>query len=227
MSTLKNFGIHPQGKPNDRGILHPKHQYRFRITAYGMGRNRTNQDTTYFTRQVMTAQRPNMSSTDIQLHSYNSTSYVMGKHEWQPLTIELRDDLGNHATKIVGEQMQKQLDHRTQLASDAGENYKFDMLIEMMDGNSDVALETWRIEGAFIQAADYTQLDYSVSDAVRISLTIRFDNAYQEEPGLMDKVGEVGDPAFGNGVNSGNITDGFSGTGGTPPFLNTDNPGPQ
>lgn len=178
--TLQNFGVPTGNDVTGKGILQPKLQYRFRVLVSGFGLNGVGEQT-YLTRQVMNVSRPQLTTTEVRIDEYNSVSYVAGKHEWGPLTMSLRDDVGNHLTKLIGSQIQKQLDHKTQRGPKAGENYKFDMRIEMMDGNSNDPIESWMVEGAFIQNADYTQLDYGTSEAVQITLSVRFDNAVQED----------------------------------------------
>ena len=175
--TLNNFGV-----PTDSGegitgtgILQPKLNYRFRVVVAGFGGTGTSSQE--FTRQVMNISRPKVSHESIPLDSYNSRMYVMGKHTWEPITITLRDDIANNLTKLVGRQVQSQLDHKNQKGPSAGTNYKFSTLIEILDGNSGTATEQWQLEGCFITNADYSQSDYAVSDPVTITVTLQYDNA--------------------------------------------------
>ena len=48
--------------------------------------------------------------------------------------------------------------------------------LRMLDPEGAVC-EDWRILNAWIQNANFGELDYSVSDPVNITLTIRFDQA--------------------------------------------------
>ena len=59
-----------------------------------------------------------------------------------------------------------------------GSLYKFTTKIEQLDGKEQV-VEMWILESCFIQALDYTDLDYSDSAALQITVTIRFDHARQ------------------------------------------------
>ena len=111
--------------------------------------------------------------------------YMMGKHTWEPITITLRDDIANNLTKLVGRQVQSQLNHRNQAGPAAGTNYKFSTLIEILDGNSGNPNEQWQLEGCFVQNADYSQSDYSVSDPVTIVLTLQYDNAVFTDTEIM------------------------------------------
>ncbi len=175
--TLNNFGV-PTDTGKDAvgtGILQPKLNYRFRVVVAGFGGTGTSSQE--FTRQVMNVSRPKVSHESIPLDSYNSRMYVMGKHTWEPITITLRDDIANNLTKLVGRQVQSQLDHKNQKGPSAGTNYKFSTLIEILDGNSGDSTEQWQLEGCFITNADYSQTDYAVSDPVTITITLQYDNA--------------------------------------------------
>ncbi len=175
--TLNNFGV-PTDNGKDAvgtGILQPKLNYRFRVVVAGFGGTGTSSQE--FTRQVMNVSRPKVSHESIPLDSYNSRMYVMGKHTWEPITITLRDDIANNLTKLVGHQVQSQLDHKSQKGPSAGTNYKFSTLIEILDGNSGDSTEQWQLEGCFITNADYSQSDYAVSDPVTITVTLQYDNA--------------------------------------------------
>jgi len=141
--TLNNFGVPTDSGDNvtGSGILQPKLNYRFRVQVAGFGGLST--QTAEFTRQVMNVTRPKVSHESIPVDSYNSRMYMMGKHTWEPITITLRDDVANNLTKLVGRQLQSQLDHKNQTGPSAGTNYKFSTLIETLDGNSGSPVEQW------------------------------------------------------------------------------------
>ena len=175
--TLNNFGVPTDGGDAvGTGILQPKLNYRFRVVVAGFG-GVGGTGSQEFTRQVMNVSRPKVSHESIPLDSYNSRMYVMGKHTWEPITITLRDDIANNLTKLVGRQVQSQLDNKNQRGPSAGTNYKFSTLIEILDGNSGDSTEQWQLEGCFITNADYSQTDYAVSDPVTITVTLQYDNA--------------------------------------------------
>lgn len=186
--TLNNFGVPTDSgdSVSGSGILQPKLNYRFRVVVAGFGGTGTSSQE--FTRQVMNVSRPKVSHESIPLDSYNSRMYVMGKHTWEPITITLRDDIANNLTKLVGRQVQSQLDHKSQRGPSAGTNYKFSTLIEILDGNSGYATEQWQLEGCFVTNADYSQTDYAVSDPVTITLTLQYDNAVLNDDIFPDQV---------------------------------------
>lgn len=182
MSTLNRFGVPTEGNAGGTGILQPKLNYRFRVKVQSFGGLTA---PTEFTRQVMNVTRPKVSHDPIVVDSYNSRMYMMGKHTWEPITVTLRDDISNQLTTIVGRQLQRQMNHKNQQGPASGENYKFSMTLEMLDGNAGEAIETWNLEGCFLTNTDYSQSDYSVSDPVTITLTIQYDNATFDDNNIM------------------------------------------
>jgi hypothetical protein len=179
--TVNRFGVPMPGGPGI-GILMPKLKHRFRLRTYGFGVIGETQNT--FTQQVVTAGRPNIQFNNTPLHSYNNITYIAQKPEWQTIEITLRDDISNLITSMVSAQVQKQMNHYTQSAAAAGVNYKFSMNIDTLDGTvnqgtNDSVLESWFLEGCYLEQVAYDSLDYGSSDAVMITLTVRYDNATQ------------------------------------------------
>lgn len=184
MSTLLKFGVPmgPDGQEGRKGVLQPKMKYKFRVRTINFG---PIGNQSYFTQQVMSADKPKVQQEAATLDVYNSKVYVAGKHEWQPITIKLRDDITNSIAKLVGYQKQKQINHYEQTSPAAGVNYKFDMYIETMDGGNVTVLEQWFVEGCWITEESSETLDYAENAGVQsIDLTIRYDNATSTE--LMD-----------------------------------------
>ena len=167
-----------------QGLLMPKLKYRFRVIFENFG---VTNPRTELTKQVMDFTRPTISFGDIEIPIYNSTIKIAGKHTWGDLTCKLRDDAGGNVSRLVGEQLQKQFDFMEQASASAGIDYKFLTRIEVLDGgngtSTPIALETWEIYGCYLKEANYDSMDYSVSEPVTISLSMRFDNAIQTPVG--------------------------------------------
>jgi len=182
MGTINNFGVPlgPGGTEGRNGILQPKLKYRFRVRTVSFGPTGPNEQVN-LTQQVMNVTKPKVSQEEVLIDSYNSKTWVAGKHIWEPINLVLRDDITNSVSRLVGHQLQKQLNHFEQTAPAAGINYKFAIFIETMDGGNDVVQEQWVLEGCWIQNADYDSLDYAASEVQMINLTIRFDSATQSE----------------------------------------------
>jgi hypothetical protein len=167
-----------------QGLLMPKLKYRFRVLFENFG---VSSPTTELTKQVMDFTRPNVTFADIDLPIYNSTIKLAGKYTWDNVTCNVRDDAGGNVARLVGEQLQKQLDFLEQSSASSGIDYKFLTRFEILDGGNGtketVVLETWELYGCYLQGVNYNNVDYSLSEAVTVSMTIRFDNAIQTPVG--------------------------------------------
>lgn len=164
------------------GILMPKLQYRFRVTFTGIGTN-GGSDGLEITKQVIDVSRPNVSFPEISLPIYNSTVYLAGKPTWEPITMNIRDDVNGDVAGVIGRQVQKQMDFQEQASAATGGDYKFKTIIEILDGGNGATavsvLETWELYGCYLASVNYNQLSYSANEAVTMACTIRYDNALQ------------------------------------------------
>lgn len=172
MANMAKFGVPLDG--NKLGILHPKQKYRFRVVWQNFGENNGLRE---MTANVVTCTRPKITYNEVQLDSYNSVAWIQGKHTFDPVEITLRDDITNAVISSVGAQVQKQMNHFEQTSAVAGINYKFSMEIHSLDGTDNDQLESWVLDGCWIQAAAYGDNDYASGDPNMVTLTIRFDNA--------------------------------------------------
>ena len=178
--SLFNMTVASDNAGGNQGLLMPKLQYRFRVNFLNFG---TNNATNELTKQVIDVTRPSVTFGEITIPVYNSTMYLAGRHEWAPLTVNVRDDASGSVSKLVGQQLQKQMDFVEQASAATGQDYKFQTNIEILDGgngtSAPIVLETWECYGCFLQGANYNNLAYSSNEVVQIALTIRFDNAVQ------------------------------------------------
>jgi hypothetical protein len=139
--------------------------------------------TTELTKQVMTFDRPHVDFTEIALPIYNSTVKIAGKYKWSDVNCELRDDSVGNVSRLLGEQLQKQLNFQEMSSAAAASDYKFTTTLQILDGgngiNEPIVLEQWNILGCYLKDVNYNKLDYNESQAVKITMAITFDNAVQ------------------------------------------------
>jgi len=186
ISTLSKFTVPLANDQSSasQGLLMPKLQYRFRVTLENFGVSTPRSE---ITKQVIDVTRPNLSFDEVTLDVYNSRVRLAGKHNWEAITLTIRDDVNNSVSKLVGEQVQKQFDFFEQASAASGIDYKFTTKIEMLDGGNGASvpniLETWELYGSFLQSVNYNTLAYATSDPVTITLSIRYDNAVQTPNG--------------------------------------------
>lgn len=177
MATINDIGIPGVGS----GILQPKLKNRWRVTFANLGGGADSQP---LSMQAITMTRPTLNFEEIQLDRYNSRAWVAGKYTFEPVTLTVEDDVTGTASQVINEQLQAQqwlIGAEGQWLAAAGEGaaYKFVGYLDLLDGNDQV-IEKWTLEGCWLQNVDYTDLDYSASEAVQINMTIRYDHARQD-----------------------------------------------
>lgn len=187
ISSLSNITVPLASGQNatSQGLLMPKLQYRFRVSLEGFGVSAG--EVAELTKQVVDVTRPTVQFEEIEIPVYNSRAYLAGRHSWEAITLNLREDVTGSVQRLVGEQLQKQFDFMEQSSAASGQDYKFTTRIEILDGgngqDTPIVLETFELYGCFIQNAAYNQLAYSANEPVTIGLTIRYDNAIQYKDG--------------------------------------------
>jgi hypothetical protein len=172
--TRSKFGVPVTGNTGS-GILMPKLKYRFRVSFLGGFGGEA--ESRVLTQNVQNVSRPKITYEEVTIDSYNSRMYLQGKHSWEAISVVVRDDITNSVTKLVGGQIQRQLNHFQQSTPAAGSDYKFDMQIEILDGVNAGASEVWFLEGCFLTNVDYSDSDYSTNEPVTVTMQVRYDNA--------------------------------------------------
>ena len=172
---------------SSQGLLMPKLKYRFRVMFENFG---VSKPTTELTKQVVSVARPNLTFEEITLPIYNSTLKLAGRHSWADVACSVRDDASNSVSKLIGEQMQKQMDFLEMASAASGIDYKFLTKIEILDGGNGAAtpvvLEAWELYGCYLKGADYGELNYGTNEGVTVNMTIAYDNAAQLGPNSLD-----------------------------------------
>jgi hypothetical protein len=163
----------------------PKLKYRFRVMFENLG---VSKPTTELTKQVVSIGRPNLTFEEITLPVYNSTLKLAGRHSWADITCSVRDDASGSVAKLIGEQLQKQMDFLEMASASSGIDYKFLTKIEILDGGNGattpVVLEAWDLYGCYIKGANYGDLNYGTNEAATVEMTIAYDNASQSPVGV-------------------------------------------
>ena len=176
---------------SNQGLLMPKLKYRFRVVLQGFGANGT--VPTELTKQVQDITRPKINFEEMEIPVYNSRIYLAGRHNWEQVTLNVRDDASGSIQRLCGEQIQKQFDFFEQASAASGQDYKFTTLIEILDGGNGTqtpnVLETFELYGTFVQNIDYGDLNYTSNEPAMINMTLRYDNAIQYTGGGVDGIG--------------------------------------
>ena len=203
-SSLFNMTVASDNAGGNQGLLMPKLQYRFRVSFLNIG---TGGSTVELTKQVMDINRPQINFEEITIPIYNSTLKLAGRHSWADVAVEIRDDASGNVSKLIGEQIQKQMDFLEMSSASSGIDYKFLTKVEVLDGGNGakapVVLETWELYGCYLKSANYGDLNYGSNEAATIELSIAYDNANQtpEGTGVGTEIGRtLGDVVTGAGI---------------------------
>ena len=124
---------------------------------------------------IKSMHRPSLESDEVVLEHMNVTRYVKGKSRWQPLEIMLYDPVVPSAAQQVIEWIR--LHHESVTGRDGySDFYKKNITFNLLDPVGAV-VEEWELKGAYIQSANFGDMDIASSDPVEISLTLRYDYA--------------------------------------------------
>jgi hypothetical protein len=152
ITSLNRFSVPTEGSVVNQGLLMPKLKYRFRVVFTGFGV--TAGDVVELTKQVTDVTRPSVTFEEMTLDVYNSKVYLAGKHSFEAITINLRDDATGLVQRVVGEQLQKQFDFLEQAGARSGIDYKFTTRIDVLDGGNGAkeveTLESTQLWGMFL-----------------------------------------------------------------------------
>ena len=127
---------------------------------------------------IKTAQRPQITFDEVALEHMNVTRYVKGKGRWQTLQITMYDPIVPSAAASVIEWIR--LHHESSTGRDGYQDmYKKNVVFNVLGPVGD-KVEQWTLFGTMIQDAAFGDLDFSSSDPVEITLTLRYDYAELE-----------------------------------------------
>jgi hypothetical protein len=122
---------------------------------------------------VKTASRPSINFETIVMDHINIKRKLQGKGEWQDISISLHDPIVPSGAQAVMEWVRLSHESITGRRGYA-DFYKKDIDIYMLGPVLD-KVEHWKIKGAFIVSANFSDLDWSSNDPAGIELTLAMD----------------------------------------------------
>jgi hypothetical protein len=127
---------------------------------------------------IKTAQRPTITFEPVVLDHINVKRKMKGKGEWQDVTITLYDPIVPSGAQQVMEWVRQS--HESLTGRDGyGAFYKKDITFYLLGPVGD-KVEQWTLKGAFIQSANFGELDWASNDPLSIELTLSYDYAILE-----------------------------------------------
>ena len=127
---------------------------------------------------IKTANRPSIQFEKVTLDHINVKRQLKGKGEWQDVNITLYDAIVPSGAQQVMEWVR--LSHESLTGRDGyADFYKKDLQIYMLGPVGD-KIEQWTLKGAFIQQANFGELDFTSNEVATIELTLAYDYAILE-----------------------------------------------
>ena len=124
---------------------------------------------------IKSISRPTISFGDITLDHINIKRKLKGKADWQDVNATLYDPVSPSGAQAVMEWVR--LSHESVTGRDGySDFYKKDITFNLLGPVGD-KVEEWTLKGAFIQAAKFSDMDYTGEDLATVDLTLAYDYA--------------------------------------------------
>lgn len=124
---------------------------------------------------LKSAARPTISQDEEEIQFLNTSTWVMGRFRWEPITLTLRDAIGPSTAQAVMEWVRL---HSESVTGRQGYaiGYKKDIEVLMLDPGG-MVIEKWLLEGTFVTNANFGDLSMDDGTLADITLELRFDRA--------------------------------------------------
>ena len=122
---------------------------------------------------VKSATSPSFTDNIVKLDHINTYRKILGKREWQNMTLTLYDPITPSGAQAVMEWARLSYESVTGRAG-YSDFYKKDVTLNLLGPVGDIVGE-WIIKGAFIQNSNFGQYNWSTDTAVEVSLTLAMD----------------------------------------------------
>lgn len=176
MALYAKYGIPMDGLSPRDVTIQPKLRFKFRVRFVNFGGLESASYSFDSTQQVISVGRPKISFETTELGTYAGSIKVFNKPKFENITVTFRDDIANSLSGAVASQLQKQYDFNEGRYAVSGGASKFTMVIETLDGVNELrAVDAFRLEGCFIESADFGSLSYMESNYNEIPLVISYD----------------------------------------------------
>ena len=101
--------------------------------------------------------------------------YIKGKGAWQPIDVTLYDPVVPSGAQSVMEWIR--LSHESVTGRDGySDFYKKDVSFNLLGPVGD-KVEEWTLKGAYVNDAQFGEMDFATNDPVEITVQLRYDYA--------------------------------------------------
>jgi hypothetical protein len=127
---------------------------------------------------IKTASRPTFTSEVVELDHINVKRKIKGKSTWDDISITLYDPIVPSGAQQVMEWIRSS--HESLTGRDGyAAFYKKDITFYLLGPVGD-KIEQWTLKGAFINSANFGELDWASNDPLSIELGLSYDYAILE-----------------------------------------------
>jgi len=181
INSLSNFGV--PGLNGDRGaVIQPILSTHWRIQTYNFGAS--SEPAPYdITRMAKRVSLPTVTFEMSTLYSYVSAVYVQTRGEWGDGTMVFVDDITNSVRKRIENQVAKQKNFFDQTMSRAGENYKWEMDVDILAGGASAGgasdpniIRKYCYAGCTLTSVEDGEMAYDQANPKEISVRFKYDN---------------------------------------------------
>lgn len=122
---------------------------------------------------VESASRPSIKIGSTEIQFLNTSTYVAGRFNWDPITVKFRDPIGPSAAQALMEWVRLCAESVTgRMGYAAG--YKKNVDLEMLDPTG-VVVEKWILEGTMITKTAWSEANYSQDSLATLDATLQMD----------------------------------------------------
>jgi len=128
---------------------------------------------------LKTAQRPNFTFEEPEMHHDQEVAYFAGKQTWEPIEISWYDgEQPNDASQAMFDWLNRISDLQATTVA-TPDVYKKNATLQMTNGQGE-ASEKWTLFNSWPSNLNWGDLDYEDTEIALIELSIRFDRAQRE-----------------------------------------------
>jgi hypothetical protein len=121
------------------------------------------------------AKRPSIKQGSTEIPFLNTSTFVVGRYNWDDIQVTFRDPIGPSASQALMEWVRLHSESVTGRQGYAA-GYKRDIELEMLDPTG-VVVSKWILKNTFLTNVDFGNLSYSQDALATISATLVFDYA--------------------------------------------------
>ena len=124
---------------------------------------------------LSSASRPSITQNAVEIPFLNTSTWVLGRFTWEPISVTFRDPIGPSAAQAIMEWVRLGSESVTGRQGYAA-GYKKQVELEMLDPTG-VVIEKWILEGTMTTTISFGDLSMEDDAIADITVELRFDRA--------------------------------------------------